>query len=395
MKLLIPCVYPIIWLLVAILMLLKWIFIDGWFIWATLAGIWLIWYIFKGIRCGFVFINDNNKKKELKTSFYSSLSQQYELSSYNESLNLNQNVSNILSEYFERLVYDNSVIPSFEKIIKEFINNYEVPNSTIKVGDISNNLSSIEGAKIKFKRSGWPNVNTQNHCFSISWKSGAVYFYPFTCILETSDSLDLFDWRDIKVSSTKGETSHYSYLHERVDGGPDRRYRYNPAIPVYFFSALVFEIKGKKVNMIFNGENVAEQFEKLFREYKKVLASTGGVTMTANPVIQNPDPSEAVSGDEYASLFKKTIDERGKNILQERLFLSLLADYKVFKEKRFLRPFLETMTEEGYWSELTEGNPSVDTLHRIKKKFITIHQYPEHEATEAISYIGYGLGITV
>ena len=45
-------------------MLLKWIFIDGWFIWATLAGIWLIWYIFKGIRFGFVFINDNNKKKE-------------------------------------------------------------------------------------------------------------------------------------------------------------------------------------------------------------------------------------------------------------------------------------------------------------------------------------------
>ena len=59
MILLIPCVYPIIWLLVAILMLLKWIFIDGWFIWATLAGIWLIWYIFKGIRFGFVFINDN------------------------------------------------------------------------------------------------------------------------------------------------------------------------------------------------------------------------------------------------------------------------------------------------------------------------------------------------
>ena len=98
MILLIPCVYPISWLLVAILMLLKWIFIDGWFIWATLAGIWLIWYIFKGIRFGFVFINDNNKKKELKTSFYSSLSQQYELSAYNESLNLNQNISNILTE---------------------------------------------------------------------------------------------------------------------------------------------------------------------------------------------------------------------------------------------------------------------------------------------------------
>ncbi len=52
------------------------------------------------------------------------------------------------------------------------------------------------------------------------------------------------------------------------------------------------------------------------------------------------------------------------------------------------------MTEEGYWSELTDGNPSVDTLNRIKKKFISIHQYPEHEVAEAMAYIGYGLGIT-
>lgn len=89
------------------------------------------------------------------------------------------------------------------------------------------------------------------------------------------------------------------------------------------------------------------------------------------------------------------LSELASDTLSETLPIpSLLADYKVFKEKRFLRPFLETMTEEGYWSELTDGNPSVDTLNRIKKKFISIHQYPEHEVAEAMAYIGYGLGIT-
>lgn len=252
--------------------------------------------------------------------------------------------------------------------------------------------------KIKFKETGWPDVKTNCKCFTIRWKSGIAYFYPFAIIIETSDSLDIYDWMKMNVSSTKGTPSHYSYLHERVDGGPDRRYKFNPATPVYFYSALVFEVVGQKFNLIFNGENVAKEFERLFSEYKKALASTGGVIIDNTVVEQGISTKEKQDEEpdtiEYASLFKKIIDERGMDIVKERLFLSLLADYKVFKEKRFLRPFLETMTEEGYWTELTLGNPSVDTLNKIKKKFITIHQYPEREVSEAIFYIGYGLGIT-
>lgn len=196
---------------------------------------------------------------------------------------------------------------------------------------------------------------------------------------------------------------YHRYLHERVNGGPDRRYNYNPSWPVNQYSVIdltVANMLGTKVlGTILAGDIISK-----LKQFKKSLV--------INPIQHKEQHSNVIEKDtqkdniditfsdntrdeNYGSLFKKIIDERGKNILQERLFLSLLADYKVFKEKRFLRPFLETMTEEGYWSELTEGNPSVDTLNRIKKKFITIHQYPEHEATEAISYIGYGLGITV
>lgn len=69
MTLLIPCVYPIIWLLVAILMLLKWIFIDGWFIWATLGVIWIAFYLVKGIRIGFNSIGETKRRGNLRQIF--------------------------------------------------------------------------------------------------------------------------------------------------------------------------------------------------------------------------------------------------------------------------------------------------------------------------------------
>lgn len=398
MTLLIPCIYPIIWVLAAIIMLLKWIFVDGWFIWATLAGIWLIWHLAKGLRFGFSSIKDSKKKRQIKADFNKTLVQRYNLSASDDETDVNSNISQSLTQIFGKSTCDNSVFLKFAKIIQEFENNYEVPSTTVMFGDLTKNLGLVNGAKIKFKDAGWPDVNSNCRCFSIKWKSGAVYFYPFACIIETSDSLDIYDWKDMKVSSTKGDPSHYSYLHERVDGGPDRRYKFNPAIPVYFYSALVFEVVGRKFNLIFHGENVAEEFEKLFRDYMKALATAGGV-ITANTVIEHGVSTKRNHEEEpdtinYAALFKRIIDERGKDILKERLFLSLLADHKVFQEKQFLRPFLETMTEEGYWSELTEGSPSMTTLNKIKEKFIKIHLYPEHEAAEAVSYLGYGLGIT-
>lgn len=189
------------------------------------------------------------------------------------------------------------------------------------------------------------------------------------------------------------------YLHERVNGGPDRRYNYNPSWSVNQYGVFDLTVNKKVLKLL--GTIIYKtgaRFSK-FDQFKKSL--------TINPIIYEAPCSninidipntvgqgDEVQPEEYATIFKQIIDERGKDILKERLFLSLLADYKVFKEKRFLRPFLETMTEEGYWSELTEGSPSVDTLNKIKKKFTTIHLYPEHEAAEAISYIGYGLGIT-
>lgn len=243
-------------------------------------------------------------------------------------------------------------------------------------------------------------------------ESGNFILTPLFIIYISKDDVTFIEWANIETgesgdvrvkedafSTVRGAHSLYHrYLHERVNGGPDRRYNYNPSWSVnqYFFINLRINDKPSAKVLCTNG--FGDIVSKL-NQFKKSLTINAihyekNERTIADIVNQETIQDNCRVEDEYASLFKKIIDERGKDILKERLFLSLLADYKVFKEKRFLRPFLETMTEEGYWKDLTEGTPTVDTLNKIKKKFTTIHHYPEHEAAEAVSYLGYGLGIT-
>lgn len=388
MTLLIPCVYPIIWLLVAILMLLKWIFIDGWFIWATLGVIWIAFYLVKGIRIGFNSIGETKKKRQSKTDFLESLVKTFSLPTVDNVSNVDKQLTKTISTVISRMSCDSSAISLFDKVVNECNNNYGLSSATVSTGTLDPNIGSINGSNLNVHNGGWEKVDSSVRSFYMKWETGCLYLYPYFCIYEKPDGIELIEWKNIDISSSKGNPSYHSYLHERVGGGPDRRYSYNPLIPVYLYSALVFKIAGDSINVVLQGEDEAEKFEKILREFKKILASTGGVSISMD--VQAHD----VEKDEYATLFKSIVDERGKDIVKEKLFISMLADYKVFREKTYLRPLLVTMTEEGYWTELTEGNPSVDTLNRIKKKFITIHQYPEHEVTEAMAYIGYGLGIT-
>lgn len=386
MILLIPCIYPIIWVLVAILMLLKWIFVDCWFIWATIGIIWLSYYLIKGIRFGFNSIGDTKKKRKTKVDFLETLIQTYNLPLNDESVNIDKRISDALSTIIGHMSCDNHAICLFENVVTEFNNKLDY-SSKITTGTLDSNLGSVNGLNIRISNAGWPKVDSDLKAVSIKWKNSGLYMYPYFCIYETCDGIELIEWQDILTSSTKGNPSYYSYLHERVGGGPDRRYKFNPSIPVYLYSALVFNNAKWSINIILNGENEAERLDSTLQKFRNKLVSSGGVSM--DKILESDD----VHKDEYASLFKSIIAERGMDIVKEKLFISMLADYKVFREKTYLRSLLVTMSEEGYWSELIGSNSPVDSLNRIKKNFITLHKYPEHEVTEAMSYIGYGLGI--
>lgn len=362
-------------------------------------------------------IHQNRLRLINKTVFYEYIVQHYELIDNSTD---GEKIDNKLSSAISQIISLQSVnsqlndgFSSFKSVYKNAVNNSSMwYNVDLLQGD-SCNSNSLSRYKFSFQDKGFLDViGSGEHPFLLKTKNQCFYFYPNFVIAEVNCEYKIIEYNDLSIKNIdsiyvteqsgkiiRGASPvFYNYLHQRVDGGPDRRYKNNPSTPVYCHTICRLFI-GVECQIISATSDSVDLLRRGLREYQEALI--------ANP-IQCENKSETlltdskqgfvsdmeVSDKNYAYLFKEIIDERGKNILNERLFLSLLADYKVFKEKRFLRPFLETMTEEGYWTELTEGNPSVDTLNRIKKKFITIHQYPEHEVTEAMAYIGYGLGIT-
>lgn len=364
-------------------------------------------------------IHENRLKSINKTSFYEYLVQHYGLIDTNTDdekidYKLRSALTQIISlqDVNSQLNHGFSI---FKSSYKNAVNNSSIWYNIDLLQGISCDSNSLSRYTLSFSDKGFLGViGSGEHPFLLKAKNHSFYFYPHFVITEVNceyriieyNALSIKNIDSIYVSEQSGKIIRgaspvfYNYLHQRVDGGPDRRYKNNPSTPVYCHTIcrLLF---GVEYQIISSTNDSVDLLRRGLREYQKVLLAhpiqckNKSETLLADSKQAAFVSDKDVSEKNYAYLFKKIIDGRGKGILNERLFLSLLADYKVFKEKRFLRPFIETMTDEGYWTELTEGNPSVDTLNRIKKKFITIHQYPEHEVTEAISYIGYGLGIIV
>lgn len=275
-----PTLPPFIWLLGTIIMLLKWIFVDCWFIWVILSAIWIIYNLIKSIIFGFCTIK---KKKQAKAIFLDFLVHRYCISFVDDAIKLRDALSVII----QRMSCDNTAICSFDKIFNEFNSNHRLLSATVSTGYLDSKITSINGTKLHVHNECWAKVDSSVKSFCLKWKTGCLCFYPYFCIIETPDKIELIEWKDVKVSSTKGEPAYHSYLHERIGGGPDKRYKYNPLIPVYIYSALVFNIAGDTINLILQGEDEAERVEKIFREYKKILALTGGVSMSMD--IQSHD----------------------------------------------------------------------------------------------------------
>lgn len=362
-------------------------------------------------------IHENNLKSINKSRFYESLVQQYGLV---DNFTDNEKIDSKLKSAFSQILAMQSInselnqeFVTFKSICKDAISNSSIWYNIGLLSGNSCDSSSLSRYSFSFQEKGFLDViGSSEHPFLLRAKNQSFYFYPNFVITEVNCEYNFIKYSDINISNIdsvyvseqsgmiiRGASPvFYNYLHQRVDGGPDRRYKNNPSTPVYCHTICRIFI-GKEHQLISASNGSIETLKRGLKKYQKKLI--------ANPIQSEKQSYTALmnsrqvfsknmsdSEENYACLFKRIIDERGKDILKERLFLSLLADHRVFQEKRFLRPFLETMTEEGYWSELTDGSPTMATLNKIKEKFIKIHLYPEHEAAEAVSYLGYGLGIT-
>lgn len=305
--------------------------------------------------------------------------------------------------FINSISVDSSVKFAFEKFCKDFENLY-TKSSSWMCQHVSNTSYDISGSSLRrtevvaakpedFLPFDWATKQftyTQigDSCFILT---------PIFIIRVIKDSVSIIDYEKLSISKSeqitvqentygyiKGASPiYYRYLHERVNGGPDRRYNYNPSTPVYYYYKQEFNLTTSKY-LITSKQSCANSLVNSLKSLQNALK--------AHPVSKALDVAGFdVSKDEFASVFKEIFSSYGKEVALKKLFISILDDYRVTKEKEKLKPILLQISNDSLWTSILAEDCSYETLDNIKRKLTASTHFEERDITETLAYLGYGL----
>ncbi|MBD5425139.1 MAG: hypothetical protein HDR45_02945, partial [Bacteroides sp.] len=176
----------------------------------------------------------------------------------------------------------------------------------------------------------------------------------------------------------------YEYLHQRVNGGPDRRYKNNPSTPVYCHRIFRINSGSNEIQiMAASGQTVDTLFKSL-RQFKQDL-KTYPIGLSKRIIDVN------LSSNEYASQIRSIVDEHGKDILTYRVFINLLKDYKFTKKYPNIISIYELMQQQNYMRQLIEPDMGYSFLEDVKRNISQTVNHDEDEMNTVLAFLGYGL----
>lgn len=236
--------------------------------------------------------------------------------------------------------------------------------------------------------------------FSIISKYWSLHALPQFCIFETTDSIEIVDWKNIKIKDlgaiyiaensftlVKGaDPAYHQYLHERVGGGPDRRYKNNPSTPVYRYGNIEIEVNNNSIFLSVANEVFVSEIVDMFKNFLNILSMN---LTSRHKTINEID----LSGDEIASLFKEVVLLYGSTIFKEKRFLSILSDYRVLNNKSYLKPILQYIGDNDYWPSIMSPSCDIDTLNNLKEELVKKGKFEDDDVANTMAYIGHGLQI--
>ena len=312
-------------------------------------------------------------------------------------------------EHVTNLLACDESIDAFEKVQEVVLKKYVT--AKLVNGTLPRDLAYAKGDRVTFGRESWHNIKSSMPYFSLGYAGGTIYFYPSFCIIKDTDKTYLSLWKNIKVSSTKGSPVRYKYLHERKDGSPDKRFKHNPSTPVYLYSALTIDFGYLKINLVFSEPSLAERLVRLLRKNIRELQAAAQAspavppapqtqpsapyTPTPAPTPQPPKPAVDLKPiepvvNEQSEAVRQIIDTYGREIVVQRIFIGLLADYKVFVMKYKLRFVFITMHEEGLMNRILAA-PHADSTYREIAVCLQAHDLPASDIREALAYLRHAL----
>ena len=241
-----------------------------------------IFYIIKTIR-------ENRLRKINKKRFYDYLLQQYGIT---EDSTEDDKIDNKLKSALSHIMSKQYIQPNLEQGFCKFKSVYHkaVNSSSIWVNEnlLQNNScdsNTLSRHNLTFEEKGFLDiVGSSEHPFLLKAKNYRFYFYPNFVIKEVNCEYNIVEYNDISVkhvdsiyvTEQSGKTikgaspAYYDYLHKRVDGGPDRRYKNNPSAPVYCHTICRLYVD-HEIQIISASSNSVKLLERGIKQYKNDL----------------------------------------------------------------------------------------------------------------------------
>ncbi len=347
-------------------------------------------------------IQENKLKSINKESFYKSLIQQYGLiDNFTDDEKIDNKlkwaVSQILSIQSVNSQLNQGFI-TFKSIYRDAINKSSIWSNVNLLQGYSCDSSTLSRHNFSFQENGYLDViGTNEHPFLLRTKNQSFYFYPNFVITEVNCEYKLIKYNDISVNNIdsiyvteqsgkiiRGASPvFYNYLHQRVDGGPDRRYKNNPSTPVYCHTICRLCI-GMECQIISATSDSVDLLKRGLIQYKKDLI--------ANPIQAGKRIKDInLASNEYASQIREIINEHGKDILNYQVFINILKDYKFPKEYPHIIPIYELLQQNKYMENLVKEGCEYSYLDDIKITLTQTSTYSEDEVVTALAFLGYGL----
>lgn len=213
--------------------------------------------------------------------------------------------------------------------------------------------------------------------FAITCKTITYYFYP-DCIVESKSKYDFtvhsYENIDFQIMSASVEEEKNglsgakvigtTYLHRKVDGGPDQRYSYNPRYTIYKYyyvysralSNFVLEIGDETfANTLYQrltemcGKDSSCDNDGLISYVEEVEANQENSDHEENSIAtEDNDDSQII--ETMHSIF----EECGKGVALEKRFIFMLDDYKVFNEIPYFKNILKLIQGEEILKEIID-----------------------------------------
>ena len=359
----------------------------------VLLIIWLVKTIMSYVR--------KTKNKKL---FYDKLSSTYHISVNSQSTKINRNLFLLINEMLSKYHLSNELQSEFECLrhsMNESLLNATVWINNVSLTETTYKSKALSRYHLKYYKTGF--LDNKNYScpsfFSLNSKVTKFHFFPCFILTEIENDYNLVKYNDISYSDRKtisveeasenkikgASPAYYNYLHERVDGGPDRRYKHNPSTPVYLYDAFRLNA-GKEVQFIFASHASFSKFVSSIEKYQQMLVKHP-LELCIN--VKDID----LRNNEYASLIRDLIAEHGKYFVLSKSFPDYLRDYRLPNQYPYFLPILEKLNKSMSLERIIQEDCRYEDLDKIKNSMKQSMSYTEMELATVLAFLGHGLQV--